>query len=83
MTFDNYKSLISHGENWAEFEPVFGATRSRISAKLKEIGGIRNDLFHFKREIKVQDHEALAGHRNWLLSKVKQVEAHRRAEMHQ
>ena len=51
------------------------------SAKLKEVGAIRNDLFHFKREIKMQDHETLAGHRNWLLSKIKQVEAHRKMEV--
>jgi predicted transcriptional regulator len=80
MTFDNYHALISHGDNWTEFEPVFGGTRTRTSAKLKEIGAIRNDLFHFRREITVEDHQALAGHRNWLLNKIKQAEAHRRME---
>jgi predicted transcriptional regulator len=80
MTFDNYQSLISHGENWKEFEPVFGGNRTRTSGKLKEIGGIRNDLFHFKREITMLDHETLAGHRDWLLNKIKQVEAHRKVE---
>ena len=81
MTFDNYQSLISHGENWALFEPIFGGTRPRTSAKLKEIGAIRNDIFHFKREITLQDHEILAQHRNWLLNKVKQAEAHRNMEV--
>lgn len=80
MTFGNYHSLISHGENWSGFELVFGGTRTRTSGKLKEVGAIRNDLFHFKREITLQDHEILAGHRNWFLSKVKQAEAHRRGE---
>jgi predicted transcriptional regulator len=81
MTFDNYQLLISHGENWAQFERLFGGTRTRTSAKLKEIGAIRNDLFHFKREITIQDHQALADYRNWLLSKVKQAEAHRKSEV--
>jgi predicted transcriptional regulator len=80
MTFDNYHSLISYGENWKDFEPVFGGTRTRTSGKLKEIGGIRNDLFHLKREITVQDRQTLAGHRDWLLNKVKQAEAHRKIE---
>jgi CBS domain-containing protein len=80
MTFDNYQSLISHGENWKDFELVFGGNRTRTSGKLKEIGGIRNDLFHFKREITMQDHQTLAGHRNWLLNKIKEVEARRRME---
>jgi predicted transcriptional regulator len=80
MTFDNYQSLISFGEIWADFEPVFGGTRTRTSGKLKEIGGIRNDLFHFKRELTMKDHQTLAAHRNWLLSKIKQVGTHRKAE---
>jgi hypothetical protein len=75
MTFENYRSVISHGETWPAFEPVFGGTRARTSGKLKEIGEIRNALFHFKREITVQDHETLAGHRDWLLNKTKQAEA--------
>jgi predicted transcriptional regulator len=78
MTFDNYQAMLSHGENWTEFERVFGGTRTRTSGKLKEIGAIRNDLFHFKREITVGDHQALANHRNWLLTKIKQVEARNR-----
>jgi predicted transcriptional regulator len=80
MTFDNYQSLISHGDNWSDFERVFGGTRNRASGKLKEIGGIRNDVFHFKREITTNDHRMLAGHRNWLLSKVKQLGARRTTE---
>jgi len=81
MTFDNYQTLVSHGDNWPHFEPVFGGTRTRASAKFKEIGAIRNDLFHFKREIKIQDHQTLAAHRNWLLNKIKQAEAHRKLEV--
>jgi len=81
MTFDNYQSLISHGDNWGQFEPLFGGTRTRTSAKLKEIAAIRNDLFHFKREITMQDHQTLADHRNWLLNKIKQAEAHRKTEV--
>jgi len=81
MTFDNYQSLVSYGDNWKELEPVFGGTRIRASAKLKEVGAIRNDVFHFKREITMQDHETLAILRNWLLSKIKQAEAHRKTEV--
>jgi predicted transcriptional regulator len=72
MTFDDYHSLISFGENWPSFEPLFGGTRTRTSGKLKEIGALRNVVFHFKREITLQDHEALVAHRNWSLNKIKQ-----------
>ena len=81
MTFDNYQSLVSHGDNWTEMEPVFGGTRTRVAGKLKEIGAIRNDLFHFKREITMDDHQTLANHRNWLLNKIKQAETRRKLEV--
>lgn len=74
MTFDNYQTLIANKENWVDFELILGGTRTRTSAKLKEIGTIRNDLFHFRRQITVLEHENLGGHRDWLLSKIKQVD---------
>jgi predicted transcriptional regulator len=80
MTFDDYQTLVSYGDTWDDFEPLFGGTRTRTGGKLKEIGSIRNDLFHFKRQITVQDHQTLSGHRDWLLSKVKQSEFRRRLE---
>jgi predicted transcriptional regulator len=81
MTFDNYQVIVSRGESWPILEPVFGGTRIRASAKLKEVGAIRNDLFHFKREMKSEDHETLALLRNWLLNKIKPAEAHRKMEV--
>lgn len=81
MTFDNYQSIVSHGETWKEMETIFGGTRTRVSAKLKEVSAIRNDLFHFKREITMEDHQTLAGHRNWLLSKIKQAAIHSMREV--
>lgn len=76
MTFNNYQSLISYGDYWNDFEPVFGGNRLRTSGKLKEVGEIRNDLFHFKRELTMRDHQTLAGHRDWLLNKIRQADAH-------
>lgn len=73
MTFENYRSLISYDDNWSHFSRVFGGPRPRINGKLKEIGIIRNDLFHFKREITVVEHETLSQHRDWLLLKVEQM----------
>lgn len=78
MSFDNYQSLISYGDNWKYLGPVLGGTRTRASGKLKEISALRNDLFHFRREITLQDRQALADHRNWLLNKIKQAEGYRK-----
>lgn len=81
MTFDNYQSILSRTDNWPLLEPVFGGTRTRLSGKLKELGSLRNDLFHFKREITMQDHETLVDHRNWLLSKIKQADTNCKSEV--
>lgn len=74
MTFDNLRLIVGHGETWSKFSPLLGANRNLVSAKLKQVGDLRNDLFHFKREISVEDHEVLAGHRNWLLLTAQKAE---------
>ena len=80
MTFADYKTLIEHRDTWPQFEPVFGGTRSRTGAKLKEIGALRNDLFHFRRDLTTEDRRTLEGHRNWLLNKIRQTEGRLRTE---
>jgi hypothetical protein len=77
MTFDNYKSIIGHGDNWHYFSPIFGSNRIRVSAKLQQLCDLRNDLFHFKRELTLQDHEALTEHRNWILLQAIKVDLRR------
>jgi CBS domain-containing protein len=69
MTFDNYRMIIVHGENWSLFEPRFGSTRTLTDSKLQRIGDLRNDVFHFKRPITTEDVELLAARREWLLRK--------------
>jgi len=78
MSFDNYRTIIGNGQTWSSFEPVLGGTRERAVGKLKVAGTIRNDVFHFRREISLEEHESLANHRNWLLSKVRLTEAMRK-----
>jgi hypothetical protein len=80
MSFGNYQSLISYADYWKNFEPIFGGSLFRTTGKLKAINAIRNALFHFKRELTIQEHETLAYCRDWLLSKIRQADAHRRAK---
>jgi hypothetical protein len=74
MTFDNYKTLISDGRNWELFHPVFGGIRQRTAAKLEEIRELRNDVFHFKRDLNEEDRTILKAHRDWILLKAKIAE---------
>ena len=77
MTFNDYVQIIGDGRNWLQFETAFGSTRERTRGKLERIRDLRNDLFHFKREVSVQDHEELANYRDWLLRRIRMTEAKR------
>jgi CBS domain-containing protein len=69
MTFNDYIQVIGDGRTWKFFEGIFGAgdlQRKRTRAKLKEISNIRNDAFHFKRELLENDINILVIHRDWI-----------------
>jgi predicted transcriptional regulator len=80
MTFDEYVALLRDGRNWLRFEPVFGGTRERVRSKLEPVRDLRNDVFHFRRELSVEDHERLATCRAWLLRCVRKLQAQGRGE---
>lgn len=77
MTFDDYVWIICDGRNWPKFKTVFGSTTERVRGKLERIRDLRNDIFHLKREVSVQDHEELANYRDWLLRRIRMTEAKR------
>ena len=80
MTFNDYVQLVGDGRNWKSFKPVFGGTRERLRARLEPIRDLRNDIFHFKREITVGDHQNLADCRDWLLIRARAAEAKQEGE---
>lgn len=79
MTFNDYVQLIGDGRNWKLFAPAFGAEsdfqRKRTRGRLEEIRDLRNDVFHFKRDIGQDDRLKLAEHRTWLWRKALKVHA--------
>lgn len=81
MHFNDYVQIIGNGRNWARFQSVFGgagdANRRRTRTKLVEIRDLRNDVFHFRRELKSEERAKLVRHRNWLLMKARSLEARR------
>jgi CBS domain-containing protein len=76
MSFGNYETLITHREGWKRIGQVLHGSRNRTGGKLKEIRGIRNQLFHFKRDISLEEHQKLSDHRDWLFTKIQQVSTH-------
>jgi predicted transcriptional regulator len=75
MTFDEYIWLIRHGDNWPYFEPVFGSSRDRVNGRLSPIRELRNDVFHFRRELSSEDHQRLSACRDWLFRCIRKTSA--------
>ncbi len=75
LTFSDYASVIGHGDNWERFfKDTFGSTRTDVRAKLTGVAEIRNHLFHFRREITIEEFEELTIVRDWLLRRSKMSE---------
>ena len=66
LTFADLVALVQHGKNWEYFEPVFRGTRKLLSAKLKGISDLRNDVFHFRRDLSMSEYDRLRSVRDWL-----------------
>jgi CBS domain-containing protein len=78
MTFSDYVQIIAHGLNWELFADVFGqgeAQRKRTHSRLTEVRDLRNEVFHFRRQLTDRDRRRLSAHASWLQMKVRAFEA--------
>ena len=75
MEFNDYIQIIGHGDNWNHFAGVFGGMRETVRTKLEDIRELRNSVFHFKRELTLEDHERLAQYRDWALMRARKSDA--------
>ena len=75
MEFNDYIQLVGHGDNWKYFSHVFGGMRETVRAKLEDIRDLRNNVFHFKRELTWEDHEKLSQYRDWALMRARRSDA--------
>lgn len=79
MTFSEYVQIVSYGAYWALFEATFGGSRQRTRARLQSVNELRNDVFHFKRDLDPEDLSRLTDVRDWLLMRARVADA-RQAE---
>ncbi len=77
LDFDGYIGLLRDGRNWPHFQSVFGSTRDRVRGKLEPIRDLRNDVFHFRRELSAEDHQQLSACRDWLYRCSRKIDARR------
>jgi CBS domain-containing protein len=81
MTFNDYVQILGHGRNWPRFELAFGKgpwLRKQTVARLSQVRDLRNDTFHFKRQLDDDDHAILKQHRDWLEMKTRSFEGRQR-----
>lgn len=74
MDFSDLCTIITNGRTWSYFTSVLGGNRDLVKTRLGGLSSIRNDLFHFRRQISAEEYETLAMARNWLLLKIEFAE---------
>jgi len=81
MAFNDYIQIVGDDRNWLTFQPVLSGTRERTRARLNSVREVRNDVFHFRRAITLEEHETLTACRDWILAKSRAAD--RRGARHQ
>jgi predicted transcriptional regulator len=76
ITFEGYRLIVASGDTWPTFQMAFGGSRERVSAKLRDVGELRNVVFHFRRVLADEDTQTIVGVRDWLLTRVEQLNPH-------
>jgi CBS domain-containing protein len=74
MTFNEYVQIVGDGRYWEHFKTVFGGDRNRTRTRLEQLRKLRNDVFHFRRELTLEDHQTLVSGRDWILMRVRATE---------
>lgn len=80
LTFSDYVAIIIHGDFWNLFEKILGEDRKRVQFRFKEMNEYRNTIFHFKRKLSEEEISDLNDHRDWLLLKMKKINATKKQE---
>lgn len=74
LTIGQLVDVVGYGPNWPDLRAVLGPNRQMVTARLKPIPKIRNDVFHFRRELSIREHETLVQCRKWLHKRSRVIE---------
>jgi len=78
MSSEDYVTVLKFKGTWGRFSEAFGPNQDVVIAKLASISGLRNDVFHFRRELTEEEYQILQECREWLLTRIRRAEARRR-----
>jgi len=74
MSFDELRLLVIDGRNWPLVEPSLGRNIEMAKMKLAPLPALRNDVFHFRRDLEAADLTAVRTAREWLLGRLRILE---------
>ncbi len=78
MTFSDYISILKFKGHWDKFKDTFGGVYSIVQTKLRRLPELRNDVLHFRRELTAEEYDILRDVRDWLLKRIRKLEASRK-----
>jgi CBS domain-containing protein len=74
MTFEELRLLVIDGRNWELIQPALGTNIELAKSKLRPLPALRNDVFHFRRDLDAADLSAIRTARQWLLQRLRIIE---------
>ena len=74
MNITDLISLITSRRTSERFFAVFGHNTPLVKSSVDPLPRIRNDLFHFRNSLSIDDYERLATTRDWLLNRLDAAE---------
>lgn len=74
MTLQQLVAIVRHGENYELLRPILITPRDMVAARFRPLPDLRNDVFHFRRDLTDEERATIAEVRNWLLRKLRGTE---------
>jgi len=78
MSFSDYISILRFKRYWDKFSDRFGGAYLVMQTKLRCLPELRNDVLHFRRELTTEEYDTLRDVRDWLLKRIRKLEASRK-----
>ena len=75
LSLSDYINIIRFKGSWGKFRDAFGGSYCMAAAKLERLPQLRNDVFHFRRELTVEEYDLLRDRRDWLLKRILKLDA--------
>jgi CBS domain-containing protein len=70
MTFEELRLVVLYRRNWELIEPALGRNLGLATQRLKGLPDLRNDVFHFRRDLLAEEMLRINETRDWLLGRL-------------